>query len=117
MVHGALLRSKFFSAEQVEAIVRDFRDAGLEPAEVAMMEFVEKITLNAYKVTPEDIDNLRGHGFSDAEILDIVLATAQRNFFSKTLDAIGAEPDAVYQEMEPAFAKALAVGRPFRGAK
>ena len=51
-----MLRSRFFSAEQVEAIVRDYRNAGLEPAEVAMMAYAEKIVLNAYKVTPEEID-------------------------------------------------------------
>ena len=88
-----MLRSKFFSAEQVEAIVQDYRHAGLEPAEVAMMAYAEKIILNAYKVTPEDIDGLRAHGFSDTDILDIALTAAARSFLSKVLDAVGAEPD------------------------
>jgi AhpD family alkylhydroperoxidase len=47
LAHGEVLRSKFFSAEQVEAIVRDYRSAGLLPAEVAMMAYAEKIVLNA----------------------------------------------------------------------
>lgn len=108
-----MLRSKFFSAEQVEAIVRDYHNAGLEPAEVAMMAFAEKLTLNAYKITEKDIDELRAHGFTDAEILDIALAAAARNFFSKLLDAVGAEPDAEYLKLEKGLRKALAVGRPF----
>ncbi len=45
LAHGAVLASKFFSAEQVEAIVQDYRHAGLEPAEVAMMAYAEKIVL------------------------------------------------------------------------
>lgn len=42
-------------------------------------------------MTQEDIDELRRHHFSADEIFDIALAVAARNFFSKTLDALGAE--------------------------
>ena len=78
-----------------------------------MMAFAEKITLNAYKVIPEDVDALRVHGFTDADILDIVLTTAARNFVSKTLDAVGAEPDAAYMDLEQPLRETLTVGRPF----
>ena len=91
----------------------DYRHAGLEPAEVAMMAYAEKIVLNAYKVTPEDIDGLRAHGFSDADILDIALTAAARSFFSKMLDAVGAEPDEKYLDLQPELRQTLTVGRPF----
>ncbi len=58
------------------------------------MELAEKVALHAYKVTPEDIERLRGFGLTDAEIFNVVLAAAARCFFSKSLDAMGAEPDA-----------------------
>jgi alkylhydroperoxidase family enzyme len=79
---------------------------------VAMMAYAEKIARNAYKVTPEDIDGLRAHGFTDAEILDIALAAAARSFLSKVLDAVGVEPDEWYMELEPELRQTLAVGRP-----
>jgi uncharacterized peroxidase-related enzyme len=116
LAHGAVLRKNFFTAEQVVAILRDYRQAGLEPEEVAMMSFAEKVTLQAHSVTPQDIEGLRGHGLTDAEILDIVLATSARNFFSKVLDAIGAEPDAVYLDLEPELREALAKGRTFEAS-
>lgn len=72
-----------------------------------MLDLVEKVVLHAYKVTPEDIDGLRGHGFSDEEILDIVLAASARSFMSKTLDALGAEVDAAYLAADPGIARAL----------
>ena len=50
---------------------------------------------------------------SDAEILDVILAAAARNFFSKILDATGAEPDAVYLDLEPQLREALVKGRAF----
>lgn len=108
-----MLRSQVFSDEQVEAIARDFRTAGLAPAEVAMMEYAQKIVLHAYKVTPEDIDLLRAHGLSDEMILDVALTTAARCFFSKLLDALGAEPDQKYGELPPSLRDALTTGRPF----
>jgi uncharacterized peroxidase-related enzyme len=117
LAHGAVLRKNFFTAEQIIAILNDFRQAGLEPEEVAIMSFAQKVTLQAHSVTPQDIESLREYGLTDAEILDIVLAATARNFFSKSLDALGAEPDAVYLELEPELRKALAKGRPFEATK
>jgi uncharacterized peroxidase-related enzyme len=91
--HGAVLESKFFDRPQLEAIVRDFRTAGLDPLDVAIMAFAQKIALHANEVTDADVDGLRAHGLSDEEILDVTLAASARSFFSKTLDAMGCEPD------------------------
>ena len=91
--HGAVLESKFFERPQLEAIVRDFRTAGLDPIDVAIMAFAQKIALHAYEVTDADVDELRAHGLSDGEILDVAFAASARSFFSKTLDAMGCEPD------------------------
>ena len=108
-----MLRQNFFSADELEAIVHDFRNAGLPPDEVAMMAFAEKVTLNASAITKEDIEDLRAHGLSDEAILDVALAAAARNFYSKLLDAIAAEPDAAFLNMEQPLRRALTVGRPF----
>lgn len=59
-----------------------------------------------------DVQRLRGLGLSDAEILDVVLASAARCFFSKTLDALGVEADAALAEFEPGLREVLTVGRP-----
>ncbi len=113
LAHGALLRKNFFSADQLAAIVKDFRIAGLPPEEVAMMSFAQKVTTQANQVSEHDIEELREHGLSDEEILYVVLACAARNFFSKTLDATGANPDEAYLELEPELLKVLTLGRPF----
>ena len=63
-----------------------------------MLDVVEKLVLQAYKITPEELDGLRAHGFTDEEIVDIVLAAAARSFMSKTLDALGAAADADYED-------------------
>ena len=113
LAHGALLRKNFFSADELAAIVKDFRNAGLSPEEVAIMSFAQKVSLDAHQISAADIDELRGYGLSDEEILDVVLACTARNFFSKTLDALGAVPDEVYEALEPELLKVLTIGHSF----
>jgi uncharacterized peroxidase-related enzyme len=109
----AFLNSGEVDTAQLAAIAEDYHDAGLAPEEVAIMEFAEKIITQSSSVTQDDIDFLKGLGLSDAEILDITLATAVRSFFSKTLDALGAVPDAKFMNFDEGLRSALAVGRPF----
>jgi uncharacterized peroxidase-related enzyme len=113
LAHGAvLLHSQLVTDDELEAIARDYRRAGLSLAEVAMMAFAEKVTLSAHAVTAEDVETLRRHGFSDAEILDIALTAAARCFFSKTLDAVGAAPDDTFRGLDDRLRHVLTVGRP-----
>ena len=116
LAHGTvLLRSNLVTPDELEAIARDYREAGLSPAEVAMMAFAEKVTLGAHAITAEDVETLRRYGFSDAEIFDIVATAAARCFFSKTLDALGAAPDETFRTLDERLRDALTVGRPFGG--
>lgn len=108
-----MLRKSVFEADQLEAIVKDYHNAGLDPQEVAVMEFAEKITLHAHAIRKEDAQKLRDHGLTDEEILDVALASAMRNFFSKVMDALGTESDIQYLDLEPNVRKAMQKGRPF----
>lgn len=56
------------------------------------MALAEKVVRSANQVTRQDIDALRAHGFSEEQILDIILTAASRSFFSKLTDAIGFKP-------------------------
>ena len=53
-----------------------------------------------------------GAGAFDQDVLDVALAAAMRCFWSKTLDALGVEPDPKFAALEPEFRDALVVGRP-----
>ena len=48
-----------------------------------------------------------------ATVRDAILTRAARNFMSKTLDALGAEPDDALMDLEPELREALVIGRPF----
>jgi uncharacterized peroxidase-related enzyme len=110
--HGKVLASRFFEPAQVRDVVLDHRNAGLDEVDVAVMDLAEKVAEDATSVTDADVQRLRDLGLSDAEIFDVVLAAAARCFFSKTLDALGVQADAVLAELDPELRDALTVGRP-----
>jgi uncharacterized peroxidase-related enzyme len=111
LAHGSVLMDKFLDAESLRAVVADHRNAELSNADVAVMDVAEKVADDATSVQQSDIERLRSVGLSDEEIVDVVLAAAARCFFSKTLDALGVEPDAEYAELDPGVRDALTVGR------
>ncbi|MEO5875197.1 MAG: hypothetical protein ABIS86_17950 [Streptosporangiaceae bacterium] len=113
LAHGGILRDRFYDAAAVEAIATDPADAGLDPVDVEISGFAERVAADATAIGQADIDALRGHGLSDTEIFQVVLAAAARCFFSTALDAVGAEPDPQLSAgLEPGLRQALAFGRP-----
>lgn len=112
LAHGKALAERFYEKEEVTAIARNFRSADLDPADIAMMDFAEKIANDATSITGADVENLRQHGFSDPEIFDISAVAAARCFYSKLLDALGVQPDEQYLDLESEVREALTVGRP-----
>jgi uncharacterized peroxidase-related enzyme len=110
-VYGKQLIDNLGSKEVVMAVQRDFRNAALSARDVAMLDYAEKITIDASQVTQADIDRLRGAGFTDRQISDIALCAAFRAFVSRFFDATGAEPEAAYVDSDESFRTAMTVGR------
>jgi uncharacterized peroxidase-related enzyme len=111
LAHGSVLVEKFLEPDVVCAAMADPRTADLTATDVAVMDLAVKVADDATSIEHADIDHLRSVGLSDADILDVVLAAAARCFFSKTLDALGVEPDAKYAELDPVLRDTLTVGR------
>jgi uncharacterized peroxidase-related enzyme len=107
LAHGSILRERFFQPDALAAVARDRRSAGLDAADVAVMDLAEKVAGDASSVTEADIERLRELGLADEEILDVILAASIRAFFSKVLAAADAEPDPAYDELEPDLRRAL----------
>ncbi len=110
LAHGKVLAEKFYDFEAVPAL-----PDGLDDPDRAIMAFAEQVVADATAITQADVDELRTHGLTDEEIFDVVLAATIRCFFSKTLDALGVQPDAEFGQLDPAFREALTVGRPIEG--
>lgn len=111
LAHGKALRA-FFSDAQIVAIAEGRLDGLLEPAEQAMLRFARQVATDASQVGAHDVDGLRRHGFSDAEVFDIAATAAGRAFFTKLLDALGVAADAPMGALEEPLRSSLTVGRP-----
>ena len=111
LAHGKVLIDKF--DEPVEQIARDRAGAGLSDVDLAVMALAEKVVDDASAIGDEEKQPLRDLGLSEEEIVDVVLAAAARCFFSKTLDGIGALPDASFRdELPEQLRSVLVVGKP-----
>jgi uncharacterized peroxidase-related enzyme len=110
--HGSVLLDQFLDADALAAVVNDHHAAGLDPADVAVMDFADRIAADASSITEDDVERLREHGLSDADIFDVAAAASARCFFSKLLDALGVRADASYRELDPELGALLTVGRP-----
>ncbi len=76
----------------------DFRTAPLNEGDRAMLEFAEKLTKTPSQSTPQDLEALRGHGFDDEAILEIVHITGFFNYINRVADALGVDPEPEWDE-------------------
>lgn len=102
---------KLMDREQVIAIQRDYRNAGLSEQQVAMLDYVVQITRDASRITEADIDRLRAVGLTDLNIADIALAASYRSFMSRYFDAVGATVEPQFLDADPDVRAQLAVGK------
>lgn len=56
-----------------------------------MVDYVEKITVRAWECSADDIEKLRGHGYSHRDVMDIIYVSAYFNYINRVVDALGAE--------------------------
>ncbi len=112
LAHGSVLLRDIFTADEVRHVAENPDEAPIDEAERAIMRFAAKVVRDATAIEKPDIDALKRHGLSDAEIFDIVTV---RCFFSKTLDALGVQPDGIYDKLEPGLKASLVVGRAIDG--
>ena len=113
LAHGRKLMTSF-SPQEVRAIVVRDGEGVLSPAEVAAVRHARLVARAADEVSAADVERLREAGYSDDDIFDITATAAARAFFTKLVDGLGAEPDAVYGDMDADMLDSLMVGRPIQ---
>ena len=97
-------------------IAPDYRNAGLDEVDVAVMDLAEHVVDDAAAIGDAELQRASRLGLSEATSWTSLLAAAARCFFSKTLDALGVRPDASYGGLDPGLREALVVGRPIADA-
>lgn len=111
LAHGNAL-TPFFSNAEIGAIAEQGSVDSITEAEQEMMRFARQVARDASTVGASDVERLKKHRFSDAEVFDIAAVAAGRAFFTKVLDAVGSLPDAGFMSLDEDLRTPLTVGRP-----
>jgi alkylhydroperoxidase family enzyme len=77
----------------VGALSRDFRAVPMSSQDRVMLEYVEQITRDATRISPEHHVRLREVGFDDRGILQITLIASWFNYINRVADALGVGRD------------------------
>ena len=57
------------------------------------MDYALKLTRAPRAMTRADVEALRGHGLSDAEIFEVAFTTAYFNYTNRVAEGLGVEPE------------------------
>jgi alkylhydroperoxidase family enzyme len=82
----------------VKAVATDHRGAGLPAPQVAMLDFVEGVSAVPPRSSAATVEGLRGHGWSDAAILDMVQVAAYFAYVNRMADGLGVELESSWPE-------------------
>ena len=82
----------------VQAVTEDYRRAPIDSPTRALLEYAEKVTRNAAKITKDDVDFLRRENFSDEAILDAACVTSYFNYVNRMTDALGVELEEIFED-------------------
>jgi uncharacterized peroxidase-related enzyme len=83
----------------VKHLKTDPAHAPLEPQDKAMIDFALKLTREPAQVKKGDIEFLQQYGFSEEQVVDIVLITCTFNFMDRLADGLGVELDPFMQRL------------------
>jgi uncharacterized peroxidase-related enzyme len=78
-----------------EALKRDWRSAGLSPADTALCAWAEKLTRNPRETAAADVAALEAADFSPGAISDAAQVIGYFNYINRIADGLGVnlEPD------------------------
>ena len=82
----------------MDTIKQDYREADLDAADRAMLDYVRKLTLAPASTTEADIVQLRAAGFGDKAILEINQITGFFAWCNRTVDGLGVELEAFWDD-------------------
>jgi uncharacterized peroxidase-related enzyme len=78
-----------------DAILRDYRSAGLARKERVLLDYVSKLSKTPGEMTEADMNGLRAEGWTDPQIVATVHVTSLFACFNRWAEAFGLSPGAV----------------------
>lgn len=96
VAHGAAVRA--YSKDPVlgELLVMNYRTASLDERQRSMLDFAVKLTEASHTIEEADRQDLRDHGFSDADIWDICEVVGLFNLSNRIAAGVDMMPNREY---------------------
>ena len=92
-VHSEILAALGVPLEAADRIAVEHRLAGLNEANVSLLDFALKLADQPSAFGLQDFATLRSHGYADEQILEAIVMTALTSFLNTIQFGIGAVPD------------------------
>ncbi|WP_128927596.1 peroxidase-related enzyme [Bradyrhizobium guangxiense] len=76
VAHGAILRVRAKNPLIADQVAANYRKADITARQRAMLDFAMKVSARAYEVDDSDVEDLKGHGFTEEDAWDIAAIAA-----------------------------------------
>ena len=97
--HSAALRKITKDPEISDRLAGGYREAGLEPRQIAILDYAVKLTRDPAGMAETDVQALRDAGWSDEDVMDITEVTGLFNMSNRMASGLGWAPNAEYAEL------------------
>jgi RNA polymerase sigma-70 factor, ECF subfamily len=92
-VHSQTLKFLGVEPEVSHQITLDHPQPDLSDQDIALLDFARRLAQQPHTVAADDVEQLRGRGFSEEQILEAVLMVGLTNLLNVVQMGLGTEPD------------------------
>jgi uncharacterized peroxidase-related enzyme len=85
----AAVTSHLMDEATVAAVLNDLDSSPISEAEKGLLRFTRLVTLESSRITPQDMEPLRGMGWDDAAIYYAITVAALFNFYNRWVSSTG----------------------------
>ncbi len=93
--HNMMLKAIGFDSKKIEELNNDYQSSSLSEKEKSVLDFSLKVTNESYKITEKDHENLKKHGMTEQQILEVISIASLLNFINRFVDALGTDLEIV----------------------
>lgn len=86
--HSMALSMMGFSQERIDDLTKNIESPQITPRDKKILEYARKATLTPHKITDAEIDELKTHGLTDSQIVEVLGVMELFTGYNKFLDSL-----------------------------
>ena len=97
LTHSGFLRRYSGDSDLASQMLADYTKTNFSSKDRRMLDFVVRVTLEPASLAEIDIQELRGVGFDDQDVVSVVMVTCLFNFMNRVANSLGVEVPSNFQ--------------------